>query len=278
MKFINAMETLKLCSMSKNARHTWIVENVFKPYAIDCVKYNHCENGDVTIEYIISGLYDKFLELRNKVAEQDNIVLDCAYTDVSASRWVICLIRKITNNMNFAICGEYTTINGYDLQGFTTTIYDRGQTTKELTFGDIHSDSYTRLERAKMSASKKVDIIDVLKQWENRASRAACRNEIQFKIVTDKEGNSTNQQDFIKSNYGNPLTDLLNKCALERARRLIHRIYNDVQNGSRIIDIISSGRVKTPAERRAICDFRKRHNDLYEELDYLTDKLEIITQ
>lgn len=278
MRFINSMEALKLCSMSKNGRHAWIYENVFLSYADDCIKYNHVENGDVTREYIASGLYTKFLELREKSAEQNSTVLDCTYTDIVACKWVMCLIRKITNNMNFGTCGEYTNISGYDLQGFTSAIRNNGSTTKEITFNDIHSDGYTKLERSKMSASKKVDVIDVLKQWENRASRNAIRNESQFKMVTDSEGNSTSQQDFIRSNYGNPLTDLLNKCSLERARILIHRIYNEVQNGNRIIDIVSSDRTKTPAERRAICDFRKRHNNLYEELDYLTDKLEIIAQ
>lgn len=278
MKFINSMETLKLCSMSRNCRHTWIVENVFKPYAMDCVKYNHCENGDVTIEYIISGLYDKFLELRSKVAEQNNIVLDCTYTDISACRWVICLLRKITNSMNFATCGEYTNISRYDLQGFTSAVYDNGQITREHIFNDIHSNGYTKLECSKMVASKKVDVIDVLRQWENRASRSAIRNETQFKTITDSEGNSTSTQEFIRSNYGNPEYDLLNKCALARARALITRIYHDTKNGDRIIDIVSSDRVKTPAERRAICDFRKRHNNMYDMIDYLADNLEITEQ
>ena len=71
MKNLTNIQILTLCGMSKNARHAYIFENVLTPFANDCVKYNHCENGDVTIEYIASGLYTKFLELRGKVAEND---------------------------------------------------------------------------------------------------------------------------------------------------------------------------------------------------------------
>jgi hypothetical protein len=180
--------------------------------------------------------------------------------------------------MNFATGGEYKEISAIDLPSATMNfkgapVWNGHELVDAVTIPAIHTSARVELERAPVMATKRVDIIDLLKREENRDARTESRKVRQFITKTDADGYDEIQ--YIKSNYGTPETILLHKCAIIRARQLITKIYNETKSGARIIDIVSSGRAMTGAERFAVYDFRKRHNDLYEMFDYLTERVEL---
>ena len=283
MRYINSIEALQLCAMDKNARHAWIFSNIFMTCARDYETYSHASYGDVTREYIASGLYDKFLKFRDKLLNGTKkrapvYERECTALDVDACHWTLNYFRKSLNIMNFATGGEYKEKSAIDLPSAEISIkgapvWNGSQLVDKVIVPAIHTSARVELERAPVMATKRVDIIDLLKREENRDARSQSRKVRQFVTKTDADGYDEIQ--YVKSNYGTPETLLLHKCAVIRARQLITKIYNETKSGARIIDIVSSGRVMTGAERFAVCDFRRRHNDLYEMFDYLTERVEL---
>ena len=261
MKNLTNIQILTLCGMSKNARHAYIFENVLTPFANDCVKYNHCENGDVTIEYIASGLYTKFLELRGKVAENDGILLDCTQTDVKAVKWVLCLIRKVVNGLNFTPAGTYKNISAMDVKGFTMAVKgSKGATVREYNFNDIHTEGKTIIEKSANKSIKKVDVVDVLKQWENRDSRTESRKVRLFTMYTDEEGNKASEETTIKGNYRNPEEEFIYNCAMVKARRLVSQIATSDKSFNHVYEVLTREGVLSDSDRMTLSRFRKRHN------------------
>lgn len=261
MKNLTNIEVLTLCGMSKNARHEYIFKNVLLPFASDCVKYNHCENGDITIEYIASGLYTKFLDLRQKVSENDGILLDCTQTDVKAVKWAICLLRKIVNGLNFTPAGTYKKVSAMDLKGFTMDVKGhKGETLRQYTFGDIHTEGKTIIEKSDRKSTKKVDVVDVLKQWENRDSKSEARKVRQFTMYTDEEGNSASEETTIKGNYRTPEEDLIYNCAMVKARKLVSKIAIEDKSFNHVYEVLTRDGVLSDSDRMTISRFRKRHN------------------
>ena len=283
MRYINSIEALQLCAMGKNARHVWIFTNIFMTCARDYETFTRASYGDVTREYIASGLYDKFLKFRDKLingTKKRAPVYDreCTALDIDACHWTLNYFRKSLNTMNFATGGEYKEISAIDLPSAEfnlkdAPIWDGSKLVNVVTIPAIHTSARTELQRAPVIATKRVDIIDLLKREENRDARTESRKVRQFVTKTDADGYDEIQ--YVKSNYGTPETILLHKCAIIRARQLLTKIYNDVSSGARIIDIVSSGRTMTHAERNAVYKFRERHNDLYEMFDYLTERVEL---
>ena len=281
MRYINSMEALQLCAIGTSSRHAWIFENVFMANARDYERYTRASNGDVTREYIASGFYDKFLNFRDKLLNGTKkrapvYARECCALDVDACHWTLNYFRKSLNQMNFATGGEYKEKSAIDLPSFDVELtphWSEGKYIDKVTFPAIHRKASVELERAPVMATKRVDIIDLLKREENRDARTQSRKVRQFVSKTDSDGYDEIQ--YIKSNYGTPESILLHKCAVIRARQLLTKIYNETKSGARIIDIVSSGRVMTGAERLAVHDFRARHNDLYEMFDYLTERVEL---
>lgn len=261
MKNLTNNEVLTLCGMSKNERHAYIFKNVLLPFASDCVKYNRCENGDVTCEYIASGLYSKFLELRDKVAENDGILLDCTQTDVKAVKWAICLLRKVVNGLNFTPAGTYKKVSAMDLQGFTMDVKDsKGKTIREYNFNAIHTEGKTIIEKSENKATKKVDVVDVLKQWENRDSRTEARKVRLFTMYTDEDGNKASEETTIKGNYRTPEEDLVYNCAMVKARRIVSKIATEDKSFNHVYEVLTREGVLSDSDRMTISRFRKRHN------------------
>lgn len=260
MKNLTNIETLTLCGMSKNKRHAFIFERVFMEFAKDCIKYNHCENGDITLEYIASGLYSKFLELRAKVSENDGILLDCPQTDIKALKWVICLIRKIVNGLNFTPAGVYKNVSGMDLKEF-----DVDCDYKTIHFDAIHTDGKTVLEKSPNKSIKKVDIVDVLKQWENRDSRSESRKVRQFTRWIDEDGNETSEETTIKGNYPTPEQELLNSERLLFVSKKISEIVSNCRNFATIYTILTKEEKLTDTDSVLLSRFRK-----YNHLEGLT--------
>lgn len=280
---INSIEALQLCAMDKNARHAWIFSNIFMTCARDYETYSRASNGDVTREYIASGFYDKFLKFRDKLLNGTKkrapvYECECPALDIDASNWTLNYFRKSLTTMNFATGGEYKEKSAIDLPSAELNLknapmWDGSKLVDVVTIPAVHTSARVELERTPVMATKRVDIIDLLKREENRDARTEARKVRQFINKTDADGYDEIQ--YVKSNYGTPETILLHKCAIIRARQLLTKIYNDVSSGARIIDIVSSGRVMTGAERKAVHSFRARHNDLYEMFDYLTERVEL---
>lgn len=280
---INSIEALQLCAMDKNARHAWIFSNIFMACARDYETYTRASNGDITREYIASGLYDKFLKFRDKLLNGTKkrapvYACECPALDIDASNWTLNYFRKSLNTMNFATGGEYKEKSAIDLPSAelnlkSAPIWNGAQLVDVVTIPAIHTSARVELERAPVMATKKVDIIDLLKREENRDARSQSRKVRQFISKTDADGYDEIQ--YVKSNYGTPETILLHKCAIIRARRLIERICTEVQNGARIVDLIASHSNLSHAERNAVYKFRQRHNDLYNMYDYLSERVAV---
>lgn len=266
-EIFNSSTVYKMCSMGKNGRHTFIFNNVFLTYADDCIKYNRVENGEVTREYIASGLYNKFLELREKLVKNDETLrLDCAYTDVHACIWLMCLVRKVLNNLNFTQCGTYEKRHGVDLQGFTMNVKNaENVTVNQYTFKDIHTNGYTELIKPSVKSTKKVTIIDLLKQWENRDSRSEARKVRQFTMYIDEEGNQASEETTIKGNYPTPEQELINKELMLLVNRKISEIVSNCRNFATIYDILSNHEKLSNADSVLLSRFRK-----YNHLEELT--------
>ena len=258
MKKLSNIEILGLCSKTKAERHAYIFAEVFGSFADDCVKYNHVENGDITREYIMSGIYTKFLELCDKIAERENVPLDCAYTDATACRWAICLIKKVTTSLNFTPCGEYVKKSGYGLEGFKMAV-SHGGVTREYDIPTVYVADSVELVKGPSKSIKKVDVVDVLKQWENRATRSATRKEQQFTMYTDEEGHTASEETRLKGNYRTPEEELIYNCNMELVRREVSKIATTDRDFMRVYNALITEEVLTENERQILSRFRKRN-------------------
>lgn len=259
MKKLSNIEILGLCSKTKSERHAYIFAEIFGSFADDCIKYSHVENGDVTREYIMSGIYVKFLELCEKVAERENVPLNCAYVDATACRWVIALLRKVTTSLNFTPCGEYVKKSGFGLEGFKMTV-TAGGVSRSYNIPTVYVADSVELVKGPSKSTKKVDVVDVLKQWENRATRSATRKEQQFSMYTDEEGNTASEETRLKGNYRTPEEELVYNCNMELVRREVSKIATSDAVFNRVYDVlIKDTGTLTDADIHVIHRFRKRH-------------------
>lgn len=260
MRNLTINQIYSMCGMSASARHSFIYSNVFLSFADDCIKYNHCENGDCTREYIANTIYIKYLHLLDKRADSEGVARDCVNNVVACARWVICLLRKITTSYNFIGAGEYVTTSAVDLRGFIIHT-----NTKDIVFKDIHRDSATRLERPTINNTRKVDIIDVLKQWEARENHASHKEnrERSFYTYTDEEGHTTSEADMLESRFDTPERALLHKCAMIRVNRHIAKIVHNDRAFNHVYEVLTKEGKLDTGDLMTLSRFRDRNNLYY---------------
>lgn len=181
--------------------------NYFYDYAKKHAKYiNHMYNFnslEYTIDYIANGIYIKYDYLVNKHIENNDIEENSNVYFQSIIH-VMSLIKKIKCNLNYAAYCDYDDDDKINS--------DMSQLNKKI-IGNTHY----------------ITIIDVLEQWENRDARTAQKKNVYF------EDDST-FSNTVKSYYGTPEENLLNKLSKMYSRKMAIKIRSD-KKYCRIIDI-----------------------------------------
>lgn len=248
MEKINVLVT---CGMGKKEREI-LFFNQFLDYGKMQAPYianRHDMDADYCARYIASGLYAKFLELREKKIAEFGGHYNSVEFDTF--RHVMALIKKISVNLNFSACGIYNDINAH------TVTQESGIFIQSRDYIDIEKKSV--LERPDVKSARRVDVVDILEQWENRALRQARKHEQKARVLVDDEGNETSELDKVNSNYREPCADLLYNCAMDRARAEISRIATDCKNFATVYNILCNGE-KSATDRKVISRFKARYN------------------
>lgn len=304
-------EGAQVSALSQKERETYVykrflsrAKNIARYYA----RAHNMSEEECTL-FIASSLYNKMCDIRHKEIEHTGVHYN-AIEYLSMIK-TFSQLKIARNRANFSKTTDYINHSEFDTPNMVVS-FKAVEGVKNYNIKSHHfkatSEKRENVEARNIS-SKTFDYVDICEMWDNRHARHEYKlsralenlnslttvyeftSDKHYLTMTEEERerakkalnkqlhadavryNALSQITQLSRSFSAPESDLLNKCSLERARILIHRIYNEVQNGNRIIDIVSSDRVKTPAERRAICDFRKRHNALYDEMDYLQERV-----
>lgn len=298
-------EGVQVSLLSQSERETYVFKR-FMTRAGKIAKY-YASKHDMTVDectrFMASAMFNKFIDLRSKEIKRYGV-------HFNALDW-LCMIRvfsqlKIAHDRaNYTQAGEYVEKSACFVPDTEVSFKNGPSYTFKGRYISESSELLNRIDNRLVG--KCFDYVDICTMWDNRHARHEAKlaralenlNSLTsvYEYMTDKhfltmteaererakaalnkqlhaDGvryNNLRYLTTLSGNYGTPESKLLNKCALIRARKLIERIHDETQSGARIIDIISSDRAQTPAERRAICDFRKRHADI--KLEYLEERI-----
>lgn len=213
--------------------------NYFYDYAKKHAKYiNHMYNFnslEYTINFIASGIYIKYDYLVNKhIADNDIEKNNNVY--FQSIIHVMSLIKKIKRNLNYASYCDYDEDD------------------------KINSD-ISQLNKKVIGNTHYITVVDVLEQWENRDARTAQKKNVYFE--DDNTFNNT-----IKSYYGTPESDLLNKLSKMYSHKMAVKIRSD-KKYYKILDInnrLDKDYKLNQSDYDFIKYFKKRLN--IEELNY----------
>lgn len=232
-----------------------IVYRQFLDYGSHIAKYV-CNKHDMSEEYctmfIASGLFQKFLQLKNKLIIQNGSFY--CNVDFEAMRYTFALLRKVQNNLNFKKGGEYTE---------PKNMLDTWYYLPNVSFVEVKS----KLVREPIINTNIIDVVDIITQWENRDARTQARKTRRYYDGED----GTSELDFIKSYYATPEQALLNKCMKERAKRELDFYRLNCKSFNRVIGIAKKDTARTEAEKSCIKDFRKRFKLYHGEQDTTQD-------
>lgn len=305
-------EGVQVSTLNQQERETYVY-NRFLSRAKNIARYYaraHNMSEEECILFVASSLYNKMCDLRHKEIERVGVHYN-ALEYLSMIK-VFSQLKIARNRANFSKTTDYINHSEFDTPDFNIS-FQAVEGVKSYNIKSHHfratSEKRENIEARNIS-TKTFDYVDICEMWDNRHARHEYKlsralenlnsltsvytytSDKHFLTMTKEERerakkalnkqlhadavryNALSQITHLSRSFSTPEADLLNKCSLIRARKLIHKIYNETQSGARIVDIVSSDRVKTPAERRAICDFRKRHNALYDEVDFLQEKIE----
>ena len=298
-------EGVQVSLLSQPERETYI----YKRFEIRASKiskyYASRHNMDVKecTMFMTSAMFNKFLDLRSKEIKRNGIHYNAL--DYLCMIKVFSQLRIAHNRANYTQAGEYTEKSACYIPDTEVSFKNGNLYIFKGRYISESSELFNKVDNRLIG--KCFDYVDICTMWDNRHARHEAKlaralenlNSLTsvYEYMTDKhfltmsesererakaalnkqlhaDGVNYNNLRYLtelSGNYGTPESKLLNKCALIRARKLIERIHDETQSGARIIDIISSAKVQTPAERRAICDFRKRHADI--KLEYLEERI-----
>lgn len=304
-------EGAQVSALTQQERETYVY-NRFMARAKNIAKYyaraHNMSEGECTL-FVASSLYNKMCDIRHKEIERTGVHYNAV--EYLSMIKTFSQLKIARNRANFAKTTDYINHSEFDTPDFNIS-FRAVEGIKNYTVKSHHfkatSEKRENIEARNIS-TKTFDYVDICEMWDNRHARHEYKlsralenlnsltsvyeytSDKHYLTMTQEERerakkalnkqlhadavryNALSQITKLSRSFSAPESDLLNKCALIRARKLIHKIYTETQSGARIIDIISSDRVQTPAERRAVCDFRKRHNALYDEMDYLQERV-----
>lgn len=266
------------------------VYNAFLERARRVAKY-YCDKHDMdektAVLYIASGLYAKFLDLRERDIKK--------HDGVHFNSMEYCNMLRVFKQLRYAL----DRANCKPTTAYTQTYYAPGVTVsfdngKALTIPG-HTVKGTLQERPEITNTKMFDIIDVVEMWENRHSRKRARfleavnalnserADTDVKISLNENELSDDDARAIRSKmarmsrdkndlrnmvelngvYPGPLQELLQECERERARQALasDKRYADVMR------IVASKKDMTSTERNIIARFRERNNLYFNRYD-----------
>ena len=304
-------EGVQVSALSQKEREIYVY-NRFMARAKNIARYYaraHNMGEEECTLFVASSLYNKMCDIRHKEIEHAGVHYNAV--EYLSMIKTFSQLKIARNRANFSKTTDYINRSEYDTPDFSIS-FKAVEGVKNYNVKSHHfratSEKRENIEARNIS-SKTFDYVDICEMWDNRHARHEYKlsralenlnsltsvyeftSDKHYLTMTQEERerakkalnkqlhadavryNALTQMTQLSRSFSTPEADLLNKCSLIRARKLIHKIYTETQSGARVIDIVSSDRVKTPAERRAICDFRKRHNALYDEMDYLQEKI-----
>ena len=303
-------EGVQVSMLTQSEREVFVFKR-FKARAFKIAKY-YASRHDMEVEectrFMASAMYNKFIDLRSKEIKKHGVHYNAL--DYLCMIKVFAQLKIAFNRANFTQSGVYEEKSACFVPDTEISLkVVEGVKTYTIKGRYISESSKLTNKTDNRLIGKCFDYVDVCTMWDNRHARHEAKlaralenlNSLTavYEFTADKHYltmtadererakkalnkqlhadavhyNSLRYLTTLSGSYGTPETELLNKCALIRARKLITRIYNETQSGARIIDIISSDRSKTSAERRAVCDFRKRHGKMFDKIDYLEERL-----
>jgi hypothetical protein len=305
-------EGVQISALEQSEREIFVYRRIEKR-ARNIAKYyarKHGMDEEECTMFATSSMFNKLLDLRSKEIKRYGVHYNAV--EYVCMIKMFSQLKHAYQRANFTQAGNYDYHSACFIPNTEINLHAPEGVKHFEIKGRYINESVTLENRTdNRTIGKCFDYVDILEMWDNRHARHEYKlsralenmNSLTsvYEYTSDKHylSMTTEERERAKKainkqlhadalkyndirnmvklsgNYGTPEADLLNKCALVRARKLITRIYNETQSGARVIDIISSHKVQTPAERRAICDFRKRHSDMFDKLDYLQEKLEI---
>jgi hypothetical protein len=298
-------EGVQVSMLSQSEREIYVFKR-FEARASKIAKYyanKHDMTEDECTRFMASAMFNKFVDLRSREIKKHGVHFNAL--DYLCMIKVFSQLKIAHDRANYTQAGEYVEKSACFVPNTEISFKHGPSYTMK---GRYISESTELLNRVdNRLIGKCFDYVDICTMWDNRHARHEARlsralenlNSLTsvYEYTTDKhyltmteaereraqkalnkqlhaDGVNYNNLRYLTTlsgNYGTPESKLLNKCALIRARKLIERIHDETLSGARIIDIISSDRAQTSAERRAICDFRKRHADI--KLEYLQEHM-----
>lgn len=298
-------EGVQVSMLSQSEREVYVYKR-FEARALRIAKY-YASKHDMSVKectmFMVSAMFNKFIDLRSKEIKCHGVHYNAL--DYLCMVKVFSQLKIAHNRANYTQAGEYIEKSACYIPD-TEISFKNGNS--YVFKGRYISESSELINKTdNRLIGKCFDYVDICTMWDNRHARHEAKlsralenmNSLTsvYEYMTDKhfltmteaererakkainkqlhaDGVNYNNLRYLtelSGNYGTPESKLLSKCALIRARKLIERIHDETQSGARIIDIISSERVKTDAERRALADFRKRHADI--KLEYLEERI-----
>lgn len=212
-----------LIGKSENEKMTIIYMSFFD-YSKVIAKYCRYSEGETTPEYIASGFINKFYDLIEKTEKTDNDYFDTFIH-------TIALVKKVKRNLNFTNIENSEVFKMYTNCEVVETINENA------------------IDNKKINSIHLVNEIDIFNQWLNRDNRTAQKKNRYF----DDDKTFCNS---IKSNYGNPYSELLKKTAVENA---IHFVKSIKQSDIEKMKAIKNVKVKSNKDKQTIKNFKKRY-------------------
>lgn len=250
-----------------------------------CDKHNMDEKTAVL--YIASGLYAKFLDLRERDIKK--------HDGVHFNSMEYCNMLRVFKQLRYAL----DRANCKPTTAYTQTYYAPGVAVsfdngRELVVPG-HTVKGVLQERPQVTNTKMFDIIDVVEMWENRYSRKRARfmeavnalnserddtdvkislnenelNDDDARAIRSKMARMSRDKNDLRNMvelngvYPGPLQELLQVCERERARQALasDKRYADVMR------IVASKKDMTSTERNIIARFRERNNLFFNRYD-----------
>lgn len=243
----------QVSNMELVSRETWVYRQ-FMSYAHKVSKYVASRHGlnDVECEcYIASGLYDKFLKLRAKTLETCDGIHYNAIEYIECKH-VLSLVRLVVNELNF----KNATIEKIGLCLPETEIsFKNGP---KYTLKGVNIPDSIEYENISKMATRKIDIIDLLKQWENRDSRSESRKVRQFTRYIDDEGNTTSEETTLAGNYRTPEQEFFYNESIRQSLSLVSKIATECKYFSNVYRALTLEKLDDSA-KSVLKRFRKQY-------------------
>lgn len=288
-------ECVQVCKLSVTQREKWVYTHFFN-YAKKCSKYYAKKHGMTENEctcYIASGMYNKFITLRNKAIKKSGYHFDAM--EVCCYYRVMSQLKIALQKMNLVTTSEYKTLKAWATPETIISIA-REDGLKKYVIPAVYHKEISRPEFIPtVSNSKMFDVVDLIEVWDNRHSRTESRlydamNELNSEVgnktffkpsevdkLSDEDKKRLNKKLYaiahynnmldritqLNGNYSNPLEIY---CHNETIQEAIKKLSSD-KHFDDVLALASSSDNLSEKNKKVIQRFRDRHNLYYNVYD-----------